>query len=130
MRTQVFQACEEVSVQLERTALARMHAMQDFAIKCYMEIFHPVQNARGQLEAFPHIIDTMALANLLRAPPSAPLLSPVALHLQCHCRQITRNAMRMSPSPSSSLSLTKLLDKAIRRAPFSLKVSPRQCPDR
>lgn len=55
-------------MQLERTALAKMHAMQDFAIKCYMDIFHPVQNARGQLEAFPHIIDTIAIASLLGAP--------------------------------------------------------------
>ena len=60
-----------MSVELERTAMAKMQAMQDFAITCYMDILHPVQNARGQLAAFPHIIDTIGVASLLgesRAP--------------------------------------------------------------
>ena len=47
--------------------MAKMRAMQDFAIHFYTEILHPVQNARGHVTAFPHIIDTMAIARILSA---------------------------------------------------------------
>lgn len=62
---QVLQACLEVSSQLEDTTLAKMTAMREFAIACYLKILTPLQVARGELYSCPHIMDITAVAGCL-----------------------------------------------------------------
>ena len=64
---QALRACDEMSVQLKQTAKAKTDAMLSFLVKCHMEILHPLQIVRGQLEAFPGITDMMAIVRLLGA---------------------------------------------------------------
>lgn len=62
---QVLQACMEVSSQLEDTTLAKVTAMREFAIACYLKILTPLQVARGELYSCPHIMDITAVAGCL-----------------------------------------------------------------
>ena len=61
----------EVSSQQEDTTTAKMTAMREFAIGCYLEILTPLQVAKGELFSRPHILDITAVAGCLgpRPPP-------------------------------------------------------------
>ena len=66
MLLQLKHLVEEAPRQLEEGEKAKLHAMLDF-VGAFIGELSPVQSARGHLAAFPHIMDTLAVTELLGA---------------------------------------------------------------